>query len=359
MESNFKKNFYIDKIKIGFNQPVFFISEIGSNFDGNIQRAKELILLSKKVGANAVKFQHYSASTLISDLGFKSLGNSLSHQKKWKQSVFDTYDKASLNPEWTKELAEFSKKNEIIFFTSPYSDELVDIVDPYVPAYKIGSGDISNIKLIEKIAKLKKPILLATGASTVFEVTQAVELIGKHNSELVLMQCNTNYTSDLSNYKNLNLKVLETFKNKYPNIILGLSDHTSDEISTLASIALGAKVIEKHFTDSNTRIGPDHPFSLNPVTWPEMIKKARLLEQALGDGKKQIEENEKEAYIVQRRSVCAKKFIPKGKVLREDDFIFLRPFPKNAFHPYEIDKILGKSAKNDISINQVITKDII
>ena len=94
MKSNFKKNFYIDKIKVGFKQPVFFISEIGSNFDGDIQRAKELILLSKKVGANAVKFQHYSASTLISDPGFKSLGKSLSHQKKWKQSVFDTYDKA-------------------------------------------------------------------------------------------------------------------------------------------------------------------------------------------------------------------------------------------------------------------------
>jgi len=359
MNFNFKKNFYIENFKIGFNEPTFFIAEIGSNFDGDIERAKNLILLSKQAGADAVKFQHYTASSLVSDPGFKSLGQSLTHQKNWKQSVFDTYKKASLNSSWTKELADFSKKNGIIFFTSPYSEHLVDIVDDYVPAYKIGSGDISNINLIEKIAKLGKPILLATGASNFFEVKQAVETIYKHNDKLVLMQCNTNYTSEKSNYKNLNLKVLETFKKHFHGVILGLSDHTFDEISTLGAIALGAKVIEKHFTDSNARVGPDHPFSLNLKSWPEMIKKARLLEQSLGDGEKKVEDNEKDAYIVQRRSVCAKKFIPKGKVLQKEDLTFLRPLPSNGFHPYEINKIVGKIVKKNIDINYIITKDII
>lgn len=359
MKFNFKKNFYIDNLKIGINEPVFFISEIGSNFDGDIERAKNLILLSKKVGANAVKFQHYSASSLISDPGFKFLGRSLSHQKNWEKSVYDTYDKASLNPEWTKELANFSKKNDIIFFTSPYSEHLVDVVNDYVPAYKIGSGDISNVRLIEKIAKLGKPIFLATGASNFFEVKQAVEIIYKHTDKLVLMQCNTNYTSDVNNYKNLNLKVLDTFKNNFEGVILGLSDHTLNEVSVLGAIALGAKVIEKHFTDLNSRGGPDHPFSLNPKTWIEMIKKTRFLEQALGDGEKKIEENEKDTYIVQRRSICAKRFIPKGKVLEKKDLIFLRPLPPNTFHPYEADKIIGKTTKKDIDINYVITKDFI
>ena len=356
MKKKFKDSFFIENTKIGKNSPTFFISEIGSNFDGNIKRAKSLINLSKKLGANAVKFQHYSASTLVSDPGFKSLRGSLTHQKKWKKSVYETYKKASLNPKWTKELALYSKKIDIIFFTSPYSEDLVDIVDKYVPAYKIGSGDISNLNLIKKIAKLGKPILLATGASTFFEVRQAVELIGKYNNKLVLMQCNTNYTSGNSNYKNLNLKVLETYKKKFPDVVLGLSDHTLDEVSTLGSIALGAKVIEKHFTDSNIRKGPDHPFSLNKYSWLEMIKKARLLEQTLGDGKKIIEENEKDAYVVQRRSICARRFIPKGKVLQKKDLIFLRPLPLGAFHPYEEDKILGKIAKKDIHKYNIITK---
>jgi sialic acid synthase SpsE len=359
MKFNFKKNFYIENLKIGIDEPAIFISEIGSNFDNDIERAKNLILLSKKLGANAVKFQHYTASSLVSDPGFKSLGKSLSHQKNWKDSVYDTYKKASLDSSWTKELSDFSKKNGIVFFTSPYSEDLVDIVDDYVPAYKIGSGDISNIKLIEKIAKIGKPILLATGASNFFEVKQAVEIINKYNDELVLMQCNTNYTSDKSNYKNLNLKVLETFKKNFPGVILGLSDHTFDEVSTLGAIALGAKVIEKHFTDSNDRVGPDHPFSLNPKTWPEMIKKARLLEQSLGDGEKKIEANEKDAYIVQRRSICASRFIPKGKILQKEDLTFLRPLPSNGFHPYEIDKLVGKTLNKDIDINHIIIREIV
>jgi sialic acid synthase SpsE len=359
MKYNFKTNFLINNTKIGIDAPTFFISEIGSNFDGNIKRAKSLIKLSKKFGANAVKFQHYTASSLISDPGFKSLGNSRSHQKKWKKSVYDTYEKASLDPSWTKELALYSKKQNIIFFTSPYSEDLVDAVDDYVPAYKIGSGDISNIELIKKIAKLGKPIMLATGASNFFEVKQAVEVINKYNNKLVLMQCNTNYTSEKLNYRNLNLKVLENYKKSFPGIILGLSDHTSDEVSTLGAIALGAKVIEKHFTDGNFRKGPDHSFSLNLKSWPEMIKKARILEQTLGNEEKKIEINEKDAYVVQRRSICAREYIPKGKILKKKDLIFLRPLPSGAFHPYELDKIVGKSLKKDVKKHHIITKKMI
>ena len=356
MKNIFKDSFYISNVKIGKNLPTFFISEIGSNFDGNINRAKSLIKLSKKLGANAVKFQHYSASTLVSDPGFKSLGGSLTHQKKWKRSVYETYKKASLDPSWTKELAKFSKKEKIIFFTSPYSEDLVDLVDKYVPAYKIGSGDISNLTLIKKIAKLGKPILLATGASTFFEVKQAVNIIKKYNKKLVLMQCNTNYTSEIKNYKNLNINVLKTYEQKFPGVVLGLSDHTFDEVSTLGAITLGAKVIEKHFTDSNFRSGPDHPFSLNKKTWPMMIKKARLLEEALGNEKKNIEENEREAHVVQRRSICVKRFISKGSRLKKKDLVFLRPLPSNAFHPYEIDKVVGKIAKTNIEKFNIIKK---
>ena len=133
----------IDKKKIGNNCPVYFIAEIGSNFDNDLQRAKDLIYMAKEAGADAAKFQHYTADSLVSDNGFKKISNTNSHQSKWSKSVFETYNDASINKDWTELLKETCEEVGIAFFTSPYSIELVDLVDQYVPAYKIGSGDIT------------------------------------------------------------------------------------------------------------------------------------------------------------------------------------------------------------------------
>ena len=148
----------VDGKKIGNNSPVYFIAEIGSNFDQDLNRAKELIYLAKESGADAAKFQHYTADTLVSDFGFKALGNNKSHQALWKKSVYDTYNDASLNSEWTSELKETCDQVGITFFTSPYAYELVDLVDECVPAFKIGSGDITWTSIIEHIASKNKPV---------------------------------------------------------------------------------------------------------------------------------------------------------------------------------------------------------
>ena len=297
------KSFSINKNIISNNNNVYFIADIAANHDGNLSRAKKLIKLCAKAGANAAKFQHFKAETIVSREGFEQIGK-LTHQKNWKKSVYQVYKDASVNFEWTKILKKECKKNNIDFLTAPYDLEYVDKVNKYIPAYKIGSGDITWKEIIIKIAKKNKPVLLATGASSLEDVKKTVNVILKYNKKLALMQCNTNYTSSLDNFKYINLNVLNDYKKIFKNrVILGLSDHTPGSTTVLGAIALGAKVIEKHFTDNNSRKGPDHKFSMNPITWKAMVKSSREMEVSLGNGKKIIEFNEKQSSIVQRRGV--------------------------------------------------------
>ncbi|USK69966.1 N-acetylneuraminate synthase family protein [Peribacillus asahii] len=344
---NYNSEISIGKRKISIHTPTYFIADIASNHDGDLSRAKELIWLSKESGADAVKFQHFKADKIVSDSGFKQLGGKSSHQANWDKSVYDVFKQYEFNRDWNLELIEEAKKAEINFFTTPYDFEAVDEINEYLPAYKIGSGDITWTEFIEYIAQKNKPTLLATGASDFRDVKRAVDSVLMYNPQIVLMQCNTNYTGSLENFKYINLNVLKTYATMYPNMVLGLSDHTPGHATVLGSIALGARVIEKHFTDNNNRVGPDHPFSMNPVTWTEMVQRSRELELALGDGIKAVEENEKETVVVQRRGIYLKNVLYKGQAITKEDIEFLRPAPDNGYSPYEIESIVGLKLNKD------------
>jgi sialic acid synthase SpsE len=340
--------------KIGIGMPTFFIADIAANHDGNLQKAIELIYLAAENGADAAKFQHFKAETIVSDVGFKRLKNKKSHQASWKKSVYETYKDASINLEWTEKLKKACDDTGIVFFTSPYDLDLVDYIDKYVPAYKIGSGDITYTEIIEKIASKKKPVILATGASTLKDVDRAVQKIMHKNKNLCLMQCNTNYTAKKENLEFINLNVLKTFKKRYPKTILGLSDHTAGHATVLGAIALGARMVEKHFTDDNSRLGPDHKFSMNPRSWKEMINRSRELEISLGTHEKKIEKNEKETVVLQRRAVRAKLDLHKRQKLKLSDIICLRPCPADGILPYETKKIVNKCLKKNIKKGDLI-----
>ena len=327
---------------IDISSPTYFVADIAANHNGDIELAKELIWLAKEAGADAVKFQHFLADKIVSDYGFKNLGAQLGHQALWGKSVYETYKDAEFNREWNRTMFDEAKKAEIDFFTSPYDLEAVKTIDELVPAYKIGSGDITWLSFVESVAKLGKPLLLATGASDMWEVEQAVETIIKYNPEIVLMQCNTNYTADIENFKHINLNVLKTYSIRYPGVVLGLSDHTFGHSTVLGAIALGARVIEKHFTSDNNQIGPDHAFSMNPKSWEEMVERARELEFALGTGTKVVEDNEKETVVLQRRCIRAKQDLSVGTVITENTIEELRPAPEDAVFPYQKKLIIGK-----------------
>ena len=338
----YNSSIMINERIIDINSPTYFVADIAANHNGNLNTAKELIWLAKEAGADAVKFQHFLANKIVSDYGFKQLGQQSSHQAKWKKSVYETYKDAEFNRDWNEVLAEESRKAGIDFFTSPYDFEAVASVDSFVPAYKIGSGDITWIDFIEYISQRGKPVMIATGASSMCEVERAVSAVIKHNPNIILMQCNTNYTGDIGNIKYVNLNVLKLFSIRYPNMILGLSDHTPGHATVLGAIALGARVIEKHFTADNNQVGPDHAFSMNPNTWREMVNRARELENALGTGIKRVEENEKETVVLQRRSIRIKKNLSRGSVITDDEIEELRPAPLDALYPYQKCDVLGK-----------------
>lgn len=338
----------IENRTIGDGCPTYFIADVAANHDGDIERAKDLIYLCAEAGADAAKFQHFTAGTIVSDQGFKALGGQQSHQSQWKKSVFDVYQDASINQDWTPILKETCDKAGITFLTSPYSYELVDKVDNFLSAYKIGSGDITWLGIIDYIASKNKPVLLATGASTQNEVDIAISALLNQTNDIVLMQCNTNYTASLENFKYINLNVLKEYRRKYPNIILGLSDHTPGHATVLGAVTLGARVIEKHFTNDTTREGPDHKFSMDFDSWKDMVDRTRELEKSLGTEIKKVEDNEEETVVLQRRAIRAKKDLSVGDVICEDDLEVLRPCPIDAIPPYELEKIIGKVLAENI-----------
>ena len=341
---------------LGDGHPLYFIADIGANHNGNLNKAIELIELAKDAGADAAKFQNFQASKIVSDRGFKSLKTKLSHQTGWKKSVYEIYEEASISFEWTSILKSKCDEIGIDYFSSPYDLESVDLIDPFVELYKIGSGDITWLEIIEYIAKKGKPIILATGASDMNEVRSAMNLISSYTNEIVLMQCNTNYTVDSDKHKYVNLNVLKKYKKEFKNVVLGLSDHTIGHATVLGSIALGARVIEKHFTDNNSNVGPDHKFAMNPQSWREMVKLSNQVYDSLGDGVKKVEENEKQTIIVQRRSLRANKDMNISHIIEENDLESLRPIPSDGIPPNEIKKIIGKKLIKEIKKGDHITK---
>lgn len=339
---------HIDGAAIGDAYPTYFIADIAANHDGDMERAKDLIYMAAEAGADAAKFQHFSAKTIVSDEGFKALGGGQSHQAKWKKSVVEVYADASVPQMWTATLKETCDKAGICFFTSPYDKALVDHIDPYVPAFKIGSGDITWLEIIEHIASKNKPYILATGASSMDDVDRAVQAALAINPQIALMQCNTNYTAQLENFKYIQLNVLKCYRAMYPEMVLGLSDHTLGHTTVLGAVALGARMIEKHFTDDTGREGPDHGFSMSPKSWRDMVDATRELELSLGNGIKRVEENEKQTAVLQRRAIRMVQDVPAGTTLTREHVTVLRPCPADAVSPLKLAEVPGKKILRDI-----------
>lgn len=333
----------------GEGQPVYFIADIGANFDGDLKKAKKLALAAKESGADCVKIQSFLASKIVSGPSFKKMKLKGIHGS-WKKPIDEVFKEAEFPRGWHKELMYYCKKIGVDFSSSPYDFEAVDLLDEIgVDFFKIGSGDITWLEMLKYIAKKGKPMILATGDSTLDEVKEAVKNIEKTgNNQLILLQCITNYPSKI---ESANINVLKTYQKNF-DIITGYSDHSPGDIVVLGSVALGAKVIEKHFTLSKKDKGPDHAHSMEPEEFRQMVEKTRLLEKALGSGEKKVEEEEFETVIVQRRSLHAKKDIKKGQIIGKGDIIELRPAIGVA--PKDKNIVIGRMAKFDIKKHEAI-----
>ncbi len=345
--------------EIARGRPTYFVADIASSHDGELSRALDLIGLAAEAGADCAKFQHFRARDIVSDHGFRALGGQQAHQAGWKRSVYETFEQYETPRDWTDVLIDACATAGIEYMTTPYDTGAIELHRGRVKAWKIGSGDISWTAFLGRVADEGLPVFLATGASDMAETEAAVAAILARNPRLCLMQCNTNYTGDHGNFGHVNLRVLEAFARRWPTLPLGLSDHTPGHAAVLGAVALGACAVEKHFTDDNAREGPDHPFSMNPRTWREMVARTRELEAALGDGFKRVEANEGPSRIVQRRALRLRHDLPAGHRLTEADLEALRPCPAGALEPDCLPRVIGQPLRRDGLRGEALTPDLI
>lgn len=342
----------IKKIKvgnriIGEGEPCFIIAEAGSNHNGKLSQAKELIDVAVEAGADAVKFQIYSAETLYSKKTPKF--------SSYKKDPWHLIKEIETPREWIPELKEYCDKKGIIFFATPFDFNAVDELDPYVYLFKVASFEIVDLPLIEYIAKKGKPTIISTGLANMEEIEDAYTTYTKTgNDKLTFLQCASVYPAKP---EIMNLRSMETISRAF-NVITGLSDHTLGIHISVAAVAMGAKIIEKHFTLSRKLKGPDHPFAIEPTELKEMVRQIRDVEEALGDGKKLGPKPEElENFEKARRSTHAKVNIPKGTKITKNMLMIKRP--GYGIKPKFIDIIVGKEAKRDIEEDEWITWEMI
>nr|WP_309098443.1 N-acetylneuraminate synthase [Fredinandcohnia onubensis] len=327
---------------------VFIIAEAGVNHNGSMDNARKLIIEAKKAGADAVKFQTFKSNKVISKFAQKA-----DYQKETtgnNESQLDMVRKFELSYEDFIELKKYCEELGIMFLSTPFDLESIDFLNSLdMPLFKIPSGEITNLPYLIKIAKLKKKVIMSTGMSTTNEIEFAVVVLRKHGVEdITILHCNTEYPTP---YEDVNLKAMNTLKEKF-NVTIGYSDHTLGIEVPIAATAMGAEVIEKHFTLDINMEGPDHKASLEPNQLKQMVDSIRNIEAALGDGQKQPSKSEMKNMEIARKSIVAATDIKKGEIFTEDNLTVKRP--GNGVSPTKWFEVIGKTANRDFIEDELI-----
>lgn len=334
---------------IGQNVPVFIIAEAGVNHNGSLKLAKEMVIRAKEAGADCVKFQTFKAERVVTKNAPKA-----AYQLKTTsttESQLEMLKKMELSLADYEEIIAVCRQHNIIFISTPYSLDDVDFLAKLaVPAFKIASGQIVEPAFLEHIALKSLPIILSTGMSTLDEVRAAVNLIRKNgNHNLVLLQCSTNYPTQSAD---VNLRAMGAMAREF-DVNVGYSDHTQSDIACIASVAMGACVIEKHFTLDKSLPGPDHSCSADPEEFSALVRKIRETEKILGSGRKEPTEAEKRNMPGMRRSIVSKRAIKAGTVITSEVIEFKRP--ATGIRPELLPEVIGATARVDIPEDVLIS----
>lgn len=331
----------IDKTKIGDSYPPYVIAEMSANHNGNIDDAFKIIEKAKKSGANAVKIQTYKPSTIT----IKSeLPDFLIKDGLWKgKSLYELYESAHTPWSWHKDLFEYANKIGITMFSSPFDTTAIDLLeDLNTPAYKIASFEAIDLPLIRYAASTKKPMIISTGMANEEEIDEAIEAARDAGCvELAILHCVSGYPAPPKDY---NLRTLVDMKKRF-EVITGISDHTLNNVTALASISLGASIIEKHFTLDRSRGGPDDSFSLEEKDLIELCELSKVAWDSLGEVDYSTKESEK-INLKFRRSLYFIKDLKKGDIITENDIRSIRP--GFGISPKYFDEIIGKKVKKDV-----------
>jgi sialic acid synthase SpsE len=350
-ESRFRQAFEIDGRRVGRGEPTYVIAEAGANHNRDHGIARELIDVAAEAGVDAVKFQVYTGSTLYSTKtpGFKYLEDG--------RSPAELLDDIALPREWLPDLAEHARGRGLAFFATPFDDDAVETLSAVgVPAMKIASFELVDLSLIRRTAAAGVPIILSTGMATYGEIEDALGAVAETgNSEVALLRCASVYPASATI---MNLRAMETMRSAF-GVPVGLSDHTTGIAVPTAAAALGAELLEKHFTLSREMKGPDHPFALQPDELRAMVSAVREAESALGSGRLDgpSDQEAEEMYRLARRSVVAAAEIPAGTLITREMLTTKRP--GYGVRPKDIEHLVGRLARVDIEADDVITWDMV
>jgi N,N'-diacetyllegionaminate synthase len=338
-----------DKI-IGENHPVFIIAEAGVNHNGDINLARKLVDVAAEVGADAVKFQTFKAEKIVTPTAPKA-----EYQKVTtgtNESQLEMIKKLELNMEAHKKLINHCNRRGILFLSSPFDLESIDLLSELgLEIFKIPSGEITNLPYLKKIGCSKKKIILSTGMSTLNEVKEALDILtqsGSLKEDITVLHCNTEYPTP---FKDVNLRAMLTLK-KELNVNVGYSDHTVGIEVPIAVTALGATVIEKHFTLDRNMEGPDHKASLEPSELKTMIDAIRNIEISMGDGIKNPSKSELKNMLAARKSIVAAKPIKKGEVISEHNLTVKRP--GIGISPMKWNEVIDRKTVRDFKKDELI-----
>lgn len=344
----------IGKKNVGEGFPCFIIAEAGSNHNGSLSMAKELIDAAADAGADAVKFQVFRAKAMYPD---KNIRVKYLQDMGIKDNLYNTIKKFEVPYEWIEKLCAYSKKQNIDFMATPFDLEAVKLLNPYVNAFKIASYECMFLDLIKAVKATGKPLLISTGGSKEEEIDMLVrDVLADCKDRTVLFHCIAKYPAPP---EETCLRTMPYLRNKY-GLNIGYSDHTEDAITAAtAAVVLGAVIIEKHFTLSKKLSGPDHSFAVEPAGLKSMVKAIRMTEKViLPVEERRLKNCEKELYFY-KRCLYYKRKLPKGHTIEEDDIMVLRNIGKKCdyFNPMEIDKILGKRLRKTKNRDEIITRE--
>jgi sialic acid synthase len=343
------KQIVIGKHVISHERPnCFVIAEVGHNHGGDVEVCKQIFQAAKYAGATAVKLQKRDNKSLYTKAYYDSIYNS---ENAYGPTYGAHREALEFNDSQYRELKQFAESLDLVFFATAFDFKSVDFLEKIgVPCYKVASGDLTTTPLLEYIAKTGKPIIMSSGAGTFDDVKRAHDAVFRHTDQVAILHCTAEYPSD---HKDMNLKVIETYRREFPRAIVGLSDHDNGIAMALVAYVLGARVIEKHFTLNRSWKGTDHAFSLEPEGMRKLVRDINRTAVAMGDGVKRIYDKEKPAKVKMGKMIVAARDLPEGHLLQGGDLAFKSP--GQGLAPYLVDQLVGKTLKRPLKADETLS----